>query len=55
MELKNECRMFLHAVTLSDIVTADGWEISMNTWNGRHRMRKTAHTISMAAHPKDIV
>jgi hypothetical protein len=31
----NECRMLLHALTLSDIVTADGREISMNAWNGR--------------------
>jgi hypothetical protein len=30
----NECRMFLHTLTLSDIVTADGLEISMNAWNG---------------------
>ena len=30
----NECRMFLHAVTLSDIVSADGHEITINAWNG---------------------
>jgi hypothetical protein len=30
----NECRMFLHAVTLADIASADGLEISLNAWNG---------------------
>jgi hypothetical protein len=30
----NECRMFLHVVTLSDIVSADGLQITMNAWNG---------------------
>jgi hypothetical protein len=30
----NECRMFLHAVTLSDIVTANGKEITLHSWNG---------------------
>jgi hypothetical protein len=30
----NECRMFLHAVTLSDIASADGCQISINAWNG---------------------
>ena len=30
----NECRMFLHAVTLSDIVSADGYKITINAWNG---------------------
>jgi hypothetical protein len=29
----NECRMFLHAVTLSDIVSADGLQITINAWN----------------------
>jgi hypothetical protein len=31
----NECRIFLHAVTLSDIVTADGWEITIQAWEGQ--------------------
>jgi hypothetical protein len=33
LELKqlNECRMFLHAVTLSDIVSANGQEITINS------------------------
>jgi hypothetical protein len=37
LELKqlNECRMFLHAVTLSDIVSANGQEITINSWEGR--------------------
>jgi hypothetical protein len=30
----NECRMYLHAVTLSDISTADGLEITLGAWNG---------------------
>ena len=30
----NKCRMFLHAVTLSDIVTIDGKEITINSQNG---------------------
>ena len=30
----NECRMFLHAVTLSDIASADGEEITSHAWNG---------------------
>lgn len=36
-ELKwlNICRMHLHAVTLSDIVTADGLRITEDAWNGR--------------------
>lgn len=36
-ELKwlNWCRLFLHAVTISDIVTADGKFIDPDSWNGR--------------------
>jgi hypothetical protein len=30
----NECRMFLHAVMLSDIASADGCQIAINAWNG---------------------
>ena len=30
----NWCRMFLHAVTLSDIVTADGSKILLSAWKG---------------------
>jgi hypothetical protein len=30
----NECRMFLHAVTLSDLATADGKAITLHAWNG---------------------
>jgi hypothetical protein len=30
----NERRMSVHAVTLSDIVSADGWEMTTNAWNG---------------------
>ena len=32
----NECRMFLHATTLSDIVTIDGKKITINSRNGIH-------------------
>ena len=40
-ELKelNECRMSVHAVTLSDIVSADGWEITINAWSGTREER----------------
>ena len=31
----NWCRMFLHAVTLSDIVTADGSKVTTDAWTGR--------------------
>jgi hypothetical protein len=31
----NECRILLHAVTLSDIVTADGWKITIEAWEGQ--------------------
>jgi hypothetical protein len=30
----NKCRMSVHVVTLSDIVSADGWEITINAWKG---------------------
>jgi hypothetical protein len=40
-ELKqlNECRMFLNVVTLSDIATADGSEITINAWEGQKEDR----------------
>ena len=31
----NTCRMFLHAVTLSDIVTVNGSDITLSAWEGR--------------------
>ena len=39
MKKLNECRMFLHAVTLSDIVSADGEEITIYAWNGTQEDR----------------
>lgn len=44
-ELKwlNVCRMYLHAVTLSDIVTADGVRVSEDAWSGRRNSSKRDH------------
>ena len=33
----NTCRMYLHAVTLADIVTVSRLEIALSTWEGRRQ------------------
>jgi len=35
----NRCRMFLHAIWLSDICDGTGKEILVDCWEGRHPMR----------------
>jgi hypothetical protein len=35
----NECRMFLNAVTISDIATANGKELALHAWNGTREDR----------------
>jgi hypothetical protein len=49
----NKCRMFLNAITLADIVNADGLDITINAWNGLPEDRGGSQ-YQWPRHPKNL-
>ena len=53
LKMLNQCRMFLHAITLADVTSANGQEITEQAWNGQP-LDNVTHAIPFPRNPSQL-